>query len=265
MACSISCGVSLNEAGAQLSNFCDSSRTATSLRASMSARICSTVSRTLASAALIALASIPRLRWRGMTFLPILSLSSSAKARTTQYSLRTDLIPDAEATGCPAFAGHDSAVAPTASFYRLRVDRRAGAAGDDERRAAEEEFVDAVLVAILGELLEIENLAHAKSHRRDHHPVPWLVGLGGLVRPHLDAPGVGADRGDFFFLAPVAVLEFHARRIAAGIAAPLLLGHAPFHLSGADQHEIAAADRDVLVLGALVELVVGNALAVGHP
>src|SRR5580658_10885290 len=177
MARSISCGVSLNEAGAQLSNFCDRSRTATSLRASISARICSTVSRTLASAALIALASIPRLRWRGMTFLPILSLSSSAKARTTQYSLRTDLIPDAEATGCPAFAGHDSAVAPTASFYRLRVDRRAGAAGDDERRAAEEEFVDAVLVAILGKFLEIEDLTHAQPHGRDHHPVPWLVGF----------------------------------------------------------------------------------------
>ena len=59
---SISAALSLNEAGDQLSNFCDNSRTAASLRASMSARICSTVSRTLASAALIALASIPRLR-----------------------------------------------------------------------------------------------------------------------------------------------------------------------------------------------------------
>ncbi len=39
MARSISAGVSLNEAGDQLSNFCDSSRTAASLRASMSARI----------------------------------------------------------------------------------------------------------------------------------------------------------------------------------------------------------------------------------
>jgi hypothetical protein len=50
---------------------------------------------------------------------------------------------------------------------RLRVDRRAGAAGDYQRRAAEAEFVDTVLVAILGD----------------------------LVRFHLDAPGVGADRG----------------------------------------------------------------------
>jgi len=52
----------LNEGGDQLSNFCDSSRTAASRRASISARMVSTVSRTLASAALIALASIPRLR-----------------------------------------------------------------------------------------------------------------------------------------------------------------------------------------------------------
>jgi hypothetical protein len=59
---SISGAVSLNEGGDQLSNFCDSSRTAASRRASTSARMLSTVSRTLASAALIALASIPRLR-----------------------------------------------------------------------------------------------------------------------------------------------------------------------------------------------------------
>src|SRR5580704_16245941 len=107
------------------------------------------------------------------------------------------------------------------SLNRLRIDRRTGAAGDDERRTAEEKLVDTVLVAILGELLEIENFAHAKSHRRDHHPVPRLVGLGGLVRPDLDTPGVGADRRDFLVLAPVAVLEFHAGCIAAGIAAPL--------------------------------------------
>jgi hypothetical protein len=62
MARSISGGVSLNDAGDQWSNFCDSSRTAWSRRSSTAARISSTVARTLASAALIALASIPRLR-----------------------------------------------------------------------------------------------------------------------------------------------------------------------------------------------------------
>src|SRR5205823_1889739 len=134
-------------------------------------------------------------------------------------------------------------------LYRLRIDRRAGAAGDYERRPAKEKLVDAVLGAVRRELLEIEDLAHAQAHGRDHHPVPGLIRLGGLVRPHLDAPGVGADGGDLLVLAPVAVLELHARRVAAGIAAPLLLLQAAFHLPGADEDEVAASDRDVLVLG----------------
>src|SRR5499426_1434260 len=154
---------------------------------------------------------------------------------------------------------------PAASLDRLGVDRGAGATGDDERRTAEEELVDAVLVAVLGQLLEIEDFAHAQAHRRDHHPVPGLVRLGGLVRPHLDAPGVGADRGDLFLLAPVAVLELDAGRIAAGIATPFLLLQATLHLAGADDDEVAASDGDVLVLGALVELVIGDAFAVLQP
>src|SRR5215475_13140476 len=114
-----------------------------------------------------------------------------------------------------------SGMTPTMSLNRLRVDRRAGAAGDEERRATEEELIDAVLLAVLGELLEIEDLAHAQAHGRDHHPVPGLVRFGGLVRTHLDAPGVGADRGDLLLLAPVAVLELDAGRVAARVAAPL--------------------------------------------
>src|SRR6185437_1746954 len=128
---SISAALSLNESGDQLSNFCDSSRTATSLRASMSARICSTVSRTLASAALIAVASIPRLRCRAITLL--------------RYAFLLN---------------------------RLRIDRRAGAAGDDERRAAKEKLIDAVIGAIVGEFLKIKDFAHAEAHRRDDDPVP---------------------------------------------------------------------------------------------
>src|SRR5215510_14171106 len=103
----------------------------------------------------------------------------------------------------------------TASLDRLWVDWRARAAGDQERRAAEEELVDAVLGAVLGQLLEIEDLAHAQAHRRDNDPVPRLVRLLGLVRPHLDAPGVGADRGHLPLLAPIAVLELDAGCVAA--------------------------------------------------
>src|SRR5262245_21805211 len=120
------------------------------------------------------------------------------------------------------FAARPSGMTPTASLDRLRIDRRAGAAGDQQRRAAEEELVDAVGLAIIGQFLEIEDLAHAQPHGRDHHPVPRLVGLGGLVRAHLHAPSVGADRGDPLVLAPVAILELHPGGVAAGVAAPLL-------------------------------------------
>ena len=80
-----------------------------------------------------------------------------------------------------------------------------------------------------------------------------------------DAPGVGADRGDLLFLAPVAVLEFRAARVAAGIAAPFLLGQAAFDLAGAHDDEIAFADFDIGVFSAFIEFVVGNALAILHP
>src|SRR4029078_6838874 len=122
-----------------------------------------------------------------------------------------------------------------------RIDRRAGGAGDDQRRPAEEELIDAVGFAVLGKFLEIENLAHAQTHGRDHHPVPRLVRLGGLVGPHLAAPGVGADRGALLLLTPVAVLELPAGRVAAGIAAPLFLRHAALHLAGAHDDEVALA------------------------
>ena len=92
-----------------------------------------------------------------------------------------------------------------------------------------------------------------------------LAGAAAFVRTHLDAPGVGADRRDLLVLAPVAILELDARRIAAGIAAPFAFGVAAFHLAGAHDDEIALADLDILLLGALVEFVVGNAFAVLQP
>src|SRR5436305_77294 len=51
-----------------------------------------------------------------------------------------------------------------ASLDGLGVDRRAGAAGDHQRRAAEEELVDLVARAIFREFLEIEHLAHGEPH-----------------------------------------------------------------------------------------------------
>src|SRR5262245_12330270 len=148
---------------------------------------------------------------------------------------------------------------------RLRVDRRPRSAGDDQRGTAEEEFVDAILLAVLGEFLKIENLAHAKTHGRDHDPVPGLVGFSVLVRTYLDAPGVDADRCDLLFLAPVAVLELHTRSVAAGIATPVLLFMTTLHLSRAHDDKVATADGHILLLGALIELVIRNALTILHP
>src|SRR5215471_9201012 len=152
-----------------------------------------------------------------------------------------------------------------ASFDGLRIDRRAGAAGDDERRPAEEEFVDVVGGTILSELLKIKDLAHAQPHRGNHHPVPRLVRFRGLVGPHLHAPRIGANGRNFLVLTPIAILELDAGRVATRVAAPFLLLETTLQLSSADDDKIAAADLDVLLLGATVELVVGNAFAVLEP
>jgi len=41
-------------------------------------------------------------------------------------------------------------------FNRLRIDRRAGAAADDQRRAAKEKLINAVVGAILGQFLDVK-------------------------------------------------------------------------------------------------------------
>jgi hypothetical protein len=148
---------------------------------------------------------------------------------------------------------------------RLRIDRRAGAAGDDQRWPAEEEFVYAVARAIGGELLEIEDFPHAQAHGRNHHPMPGLVRFGRLVGADLDAPRIGADRRYFLLPAPIAILELDARRVAPRVAAPLLLGKAALHLPGADDDEIPAPDLDLLRLRASVELLVADAFPVLEP
>src|SRR4051794_10368396 len=162
-ACWFSCGVVLNFCGAPLSNCCERSRTASSPRCLIWSRMPSTVARTFASASSIAPASIPRLRKRGI-----------------ELSYSTAVIPE-----------WSPGMTSSKSFDRLRIDRRPRSAGNDQRRTGEEELVDLVRGAILGEFLEIEDLAHAQTHRGDYHPVPGLVGVLGLVPAHLAAPSVG--------------------------------------------------------------------------
>src|SRR5262249_50519336 len=147
------------------------------------------------------------------------------------------------------------------SLDRLGIDRRAGGASDHQWRTAEEELVDAVGGTIFGELPQVEHLAHGELHGRDPHAVPRLVRLHGLIGTHLDTPGVGADGGDLLFLAPVAVLELDPRSVAAREGAPALR-EAFLQLPGADDHEIAAADRDAVCACARVKLGVRYAVAV---
>src|SRR5664279_5007776 len=146
------------------------------------------------------------------------------------------------------------------SLDRQRVDRRADRAGDRDRRRHEHELVDLVGGAIVGELLEIEDLAHGHAHDRDRDPMPGLVdALLALVRAHLAAPGIAGKRRQFGALDPFQRLEGEARRVAARIAVPAAGLDAAFHLAGAHDHVIAALERDALLFRRLVEIGTGHA------
>ena len=58
-------------------------------------------------------------------------------------------------------------MAQSSLFNRLRIDRRAGATADDERRPAEEELIHLVCRAVVGQILEIKNLFWIS--KRDFH------------------------------------------------------------------------------------------------
>src|SRR5262245_66159871 len=92
--------------------------------------------------------------------------------------------------------------------------------------------------------------------------MPGLVHVLGLVRPHLDAPGVRAHARHLLGMEPITALEFEAGGVAARVAAPFATLLAGLHLSRAHDHEVALADRDPLRLGAGVEVIVGNAFAI---
>src|SRR5213075_392542 len=93
-------------------------------------------------------------------------------------------------------------------------------------------------------------------------PAPGLVGVPGFVGPHLASPGVRADRRDVFFTDPVAGLERETRRIAAGVAAPVVFLKAALLVPGAHDHEVALANGDTLLRGAGVEVGIGNGVAI---
>src|SRR5215468_10275718 len=84
-------------------------------------------------------------------------------------------------------------------------------ARNDQWGATEKEFVDLVAGAILGQLFEVEHLAHVETHGGDDHPMPGLVDILGLVGPHLHAPGVGTHPRHLPVIEPVATLELETR------------------------------------------------------
>src|SRR5262249_27589654 len=141
---------------------------------------------------------------------------------------------------------------------------RTGTTGNDQWRAAEEEFEDAIAGAILRQLPQVEHLSHVEAHGGDDDPVPGLGDVLALVRAPLYAPGIGAEPRPPHVVEPVAGLELEARSIAAGIAAPLAAPLARLHLPGAHQHEVALADLDPLRLGTGIEIRGGNALTIGQ-
>src|SRR5689334_1652931 len=160
------------------------------------------------------------------------------------------------APGTPSLITHHS------SLDGLRIDRRADRAGDRQRRPDEHELVDLVLRAVVGEILQVKDLAHSDADHRDDDPVPGLERFRAFVRAHFAAPGVEADRGDFLLVYPLAGLEAQARCIARRVRAPVALVEAVLHVAGAHDHEIAAANLDALRLRAGVELGVADAEAV---
>src|SRR3954462_4342560 len=143
------------------------------------------------------------------------------------------------------------------SFDGERIDRRADRAGDRDRRRDEQEFVGLVGGAVVGKLLELEDLAHGHAHDRDGDPVPRLIdALLALVRPHFAAPGVGGERGKLDLLDEIERLETKARRVATRIAVPASGLLAALHHAGAHDDVVAALERDVLFFRRAVEVVI---------
>src|SRR3954447_10497661 len=112
------------------------------------------------------------------------------------------------ATPAPARPAPTTSTEFTAGISRLlldgdRVDRGADGAGHGNGCGGEPEVVDAVLGAVGGECVEVPHLAEEEPHVGDGDLVQRLEGVVELVRPDLEAPGVGGDGGDLGAVQPV--------------------------------------------------------------
>src|SRR5467141_4121924 len=183
-------------------------------------------------------------------------------SRAQLRGLPAALIPESRAP-----ANRDFADAHRDGFIRARslpsldpewIGRRAYRAGDRDRRRDEHELVDLVGQAVLGQILEIEYLAHGHAHDRDGDPVPGLVDAAfGVVRPHLAAPSVARKRGQLGARDPLERLEGKAGRVAAGIAVPAAGLETTLHLAGPHDDVVTALDGHALRFCGVVEVLAG--------
>src|SRR5262245_30339620 len=148
-------------------------------------------------------------------------------------------------------------------FDGQRIGGRADRARDRDGGRDEQELVDAILGAILGEIRDVEDLAHGQPHDRDRDPVPRLIDARlRFVRTDLAAPGVAGDRGDLGPLDPLERLEREAGRVSTRVAVPASGLKLRLHLPGAHHDEIAALDLYPAGLRGAIEVRPGDGIAV---
>jgi hypothetical protein len=116
---------------------------------------------------------------------------------------------------------------------------------------------------LVGELLDMEDLAHGHPHDGNGDPVPGLVDAAlGIVRPDLAAPGVARERRELRARDPIERLESEAGGVAAGIAIPAAGLETALHLSGAHDHVVPALDGHALRPRGIVEILARDAVSV---
>src|SRR5215213_762653 len=146
---------------------------------------------------------------------------------------------------------------------RQRIDRRSDSARDRYCRRDEQKFVHGVGGAIVGQVLDLENLAHGHAHDRDRDPVPRLVDARfRFVRPHLAAPGVACERRQLGALHPLQGFERKTGRITTRITVPAAELLAALHLAGANDDVIAALQLYLLLACRAIEVIARDAVTI---
>ena len=90
----------------------------------------------------------------------------------------------------------------------------------------------------------------------DSYPVPGLIGaIDCLIWPHLNAPGIGADAGDFFFMYPVYSFKGKAWCIASAVTAPITAIQTVGHLAGVYNDKVTPAHLHTLRFGRPLQVI----------